>query len=48
MLTFKNLFTVTAFYILVDLMFVNMQENSLASDGILAHFFNEFLSLPVK
>lgn len=29
-------------------LFVNIQENTLASDDTLAHFFNDFLSLPVK
>lgn len=35
-------------WMLFKVLFINMQENTLASDDTLAHFFNDFLSLPVK
>lgn len=56
LLTFCN-FVSLNFYalpLLVDspwcnnILFISMQEHSLASDDVLAHFFNDFLSLPVK
>lgn len=43
-LTFDNLIKLK----LKVSIFLSIQETHLASDGVLAHFFNDFLSLPVK